>query len=158
MMKTVLSPLELKIPPLAQVLIVGGLMGFIASISREFLLPLAVRWWAAALFIGLGVVMMLISIWQFRRARTTLTPLQPATASSLVTSGVYRISRNPIYAGFLLCLCGWGCYLANPYAFIGPLVFVLYMNRFQIQPEERALRERFGQEYDAYVRLVRRWL
>lgn len=153
-----LSSLELKIPPVAQVVVIGGLMWLMAAISREFLLPLAVRWWAAFLFIGLGMVLILASVWQFRRAHTTLTPLDPAEVSVLVTSGVYRISRNPIYAGFLFWLCGWGCYLANPYAFIGPVIFVIYMNRFQILPEERALRERFGAEYDSYFRLVRRWL
>ena len=63
-----------------------------------------------------------------------------------------------MYAGFLLCLCGWACYLANRYALLGPVIFVLYMNRFQIRPEERALERLFGAEYDAYRRLVRRWL
>lgn len=149
--------LELKIPPLVQVLIMGALMWLVAALSRELLLPLALRWWAAALLMAFGVALVLASAWQFRRAGTTLNPIDPGTASSLVTSGVYRISRNPIYAGFLLCLCGWGCYLANPYALLGPVIFILYMNRFQIQPEERALQQRFGQEFDAYCRLVRRW-
>jgi protein-S-isoprenylcysteine O-methyltransferase Ste14 len=153
-----MKALELKIPPLAQVLIIGGLMGLVASISREFLLPLAIRWWGALLFVVPGVVLNLAAAWHFRRRGTTLNPLNPDAASALVTSGVYRISRNPIYAGFLLCLCGWACYLANRYALLGPILFVLYMNYFQIRPEERALEKLFGPEYDAYRRLVRRWL
>lgn len=152
-----MKALELKIPPLVLVLIIGGLMGLVAAISPEFLLPLAIRWWGALLFLLPGALLVLAGVWRFRRSGTTVNPLQPEAASALVTSGVYRVSRNPMYAGFLLCLCGWACYLANLYAFFGPVFFVLYMNRFQIRPEERALARLFGQEYDAYRRLVRRW-
>lgn len=153
-----MKALELKIPPLVLVLIIGGLMGLVASVSREFLLPLAIRWWGMLMLVIPGLILILAGAWHFRRRGTTLNPLHPETTSALVTSGVYRISRNPIYAGFLLCLCGWACYLANRYALIGPVIFVLYMNYFQIRPEERALAQLFGQEYDAYRRLVRRWL
>lgn len=153
-----MQQLELRIPPLVQVLVIGGLMGITAGFTREFLLPLAVRVLGAALLIGLGIAVVLAGIWCFRRARTTVNPMQPSAATALVTGGIYRYSRNPMYAGFLLCLCGWACYLANIYAFAGPVIFVLYMNRFQILPEERALQQRFGQEYDAYRRLVRRWM
>jgi protein-S-isoprenylcysteine O-methyltransferase Ste14 len=153
-----MNALELKIPPLVQVLIIAGLMGLIAAVSRDFLVPLAIRWWGALLLLGPGIILVLAGVWCFRRRGTTVNPLQPDTASSLVTSGVYRLSRNPMYAGFLLCLCGWGVYLGNPFALLGPVVFVLYMNRFQIIPEERVLARLFGAEYDAYRRLVRRWL
>jgi protein-S-isoprenylcysteine O-methyltransferase Ste14 len=153
-----MNALELKIPPLAQVLIIAGLMSLAAALSRDFLLPLAIRWWGAMLFVGSGGLLALAGGWSFHRRGTTVNPLQPETASALVTSGVYRLSRNPMYAGFLLCLCGWGCYLGNAYALLGPVAFVLYMNRFQIIPEERALERIFGAEYDAYHRMVRRWL
>ncbi len=153
-----MKALELKIPPLVLVLIIGGLMGLLASVSREFLLPLAIRWWGMLMLVIPGLILILAGAWHFRRRGTTLNPLHPETASALVTSGVYRISRNPMYAGFLLGLCGWACYLANRYALAGPVIFVLYMNYFQIRPEERALERLFGQEYDAYRRLVRRWL
>jgi protein-S-isoprenylcysteine O-methyltransferase Ste14 len=153
-----MNALELKIPPLAQVLIIAGLMSLAAALSRDFLLPLAIRWWGAMLFVGSGGLLALAGVWSCHRRGTTVNPLQPETASALVTSGVYRLSRNPMYAGFLLCLCGWGCYLGNAYALLGPVAFVLYMNRFQIIPEERALERIFGAEYDAYRRMVRRWL
>jgi protein-S-isoprenylcysteine O-methyltransferase Ste14 len=153
-----MNALELKIPPLAQVLIIAGLMSLAAALSRDFLLPLAIRWWGAMLFVGSGGLLALAGVWSCHRRGTTVNPLQPETASALVTSGVYRLSRNPMYAGFLLCLCGWGCYLGNGYALLGPVAFVLYMNRFQIIPEERALERIFGAEYDAYRRMVRRWL
>lgn len=152
-----MKALELKVPPLVQVLLIAGLMGVAASLSRDFLLPLAIRWWGALFFTLPGVVLIIAGICHFRRHGTTINPLQPETVSALVTGGVYRLSRNPMYAGFLLCLCGWACYLGNRYAFLGPILFVLYMNYFQILPEERALEQRFGQEYDAYRRKVRRW-
>jgi protein-S-isoprenylcysteine O-methyltransferase Ste14 len=153
-----MKALELKIPPVVLVLVIGGLMGLVASISRDFLLPLAIRWWGALLFVVPGAALILAGAWHFHRRSTTLNPLRPDTASTLVTSGAYRLSRNPMYAGILLCLCAWACYLGNRYALLGPVIFVLYMSRFQIRPEERALQQRFGQEYDAYCRLVRRWL
>lgn len=152
-----MKALELKVPPLVLVVIIGVLMGVVAAISRDFLVPMAIRSWGALLFLVPGVLLVLASVWRFRRSDTTVNPMQPDNASALVTSGVYRLSRNPMYAGFLLCLCAWASYLGNLYAFLGPVIFVLYMNRFQIHPEERALQHLFGEEYNAYRRLVRRW-
>ena len=150
--------LELRIPPLVLVLLIAGLMGLTASVTREVLLPMAVRSMAAAIVLGLGVTVVLAGAFGFRRAKTTVNPLQPSAATSLVTGGIYRFSRNPMYLGFLFCLCGWGLYLANLYTVTGPVIFVLYMNRFQIVPEERALDQKFGAHYQAYCRRARRWL
>jgi protein-S-isoprenylcysteine O-methyltransferase Ste14 len=75
-----------------------------------------------------------------------------------VTTGVYRFTRNPMYLGFLLALIAWGIFLGNIVSALMPLLFVAYMNRFQISPEERALRARFGAPYVAYQSSVRRWL
>ena len=94
----------------------------------------------------------------FRRARTTVNPLQPTKASTLVATGIYRVSRNPMYLGFLVCLLGWAILLSNPIAFLLPPQFVLGMNRWQIVPEEQALALRFGPEFAAYKIRARRWL
>jgi protein-S-isoprenylcysteine O-methyltransferase Ste14 len=94
----------------------------------------------------------------FRRARTTVNPLKPESASSLVASGVYRVSRNPMYVGLCLVLLGWAVMLSNVLAYAIVPVFVLYMNRFQIGPEEAALERVFGADYVAYRARVRRWL
>lgn len=100
---------------------------------------------------GAGVV-------SFRRAKTTVNPRKPETASSLVVSGIYRATRNPMYLGMLIVLAGWAAFLANALAFIAAATFVLYMNRFQITPEEKALAARFGPEFEAYCGNVRRWI
>ena len=94
----------------------------------------------------------------FLRARTTIHPHRPAHASALVTTGLYRYSRNPMYLALLLVLAGWAVALANGLAFLLLPGFVLSLDRLQIRPEERILRAKFGAAYEAYARSVRRWL
>ena len=84
--------------------------------------------------------------------------MQPESASALVVSGIYRLTRNPMYLGFLLILLGWALFLSNGLAVLAVPAFVFYMNRFQIEPEERALAAIFGAEFVAYKSHVRRWL
>ena len=112
---------------------------------------------AITLFL-LGALVALAGVLAFRSSRTTVDPRKPEATSALVSSGVYRYSRNPMYVGFALCLLAWGVFLTSAWALIGVIVFVMYMNRFQIAPEERALRELFGEDFRDYERRVRRWL
>jgi protein-S-isoprenylcysteine O-methyltransferase Ste14 len=106
----------------------------------------------------LGAAAAVAGVVAFRRHETTVNPFTPNQTSLLVASGIYRFTRNPMYLGFLLVLAGWNLYLANWVAALLLPVFVVYMNRFQIQPEERALREKFGQSFIEYVSAVPRWL
>jgi len=94
----------------------------------------------------------------FRRASTTVDPTRPDTASSLVVSGIYRWTRNPMYLGLALLLVAWALRLANAATLVGPLLFCMWMTRFQIRPEERALQEKFGEAWEAYRRRTRRWI
>lgn len=94
----------------------------------------------------------------FRRARTTVNPLHPEKASALVTSGIYRYTRNPMYVGVTLVLIGIAAWLWWLPAILAPAGFVAYITRFQIGPEERALADKFGAQYEQYCRSVRRWL
>lgn len=105
-----------------------------------------------------GLCFSLAGVHAFRRARTTVNPLHPKRASALVTTGVYRITRNPMYVGMALVLLAWAVLLASPAALAGPVAFIAYMNRFQIGPEEQALSALFGPDYAAYRSRVRRWL
>ena len=107
---------------------------------------------------ALGFLLDGIALFHFLRRRTTINPLQPESASALVTGGIYRLSRNPMYLGLATLLLAWAIYLGNVAALAGLPCFILYMNRFQIAPEERALEARFGAEYFAYRTRVRRWL
>ena len=105
-----------------------------------------------------GAIVSALGVIAFRRASTTVNPMKPEYTSSLVSSGVYTVSRNPMYLGFLLILLGWALFLANMFAFLALPGFLLYMNRFQIEPEERALALRFGRSFATYTAHVRRWL
>jgi protein-S-isoprenylcysteine O-methyltransferase Ste14 len=106
----------------------------------------------------LGVLICLSGVVSFRRAKTTVNPMKPDSTSSLVVSGIYRYTRNPMYVGFALVLFGWAAFLSSVAALAFGPVFIVYMNRFQIQPEERMLSSLFPHEYPAYRARVRRWV
>jgi protein-S-isoprenylcysteine O-methyltransferase Ste14 len=105
-----------------------------------------------------GGVVALWAITSFRRQRTTIHPMHPHEATALVVRGPNRFSRNPMYVGLLLVLVGWALWLRQPVAMSGVLVAWGYLWRFQVLPEERALYARFGDDYAAYTRRVRRWV
>jgi protein-S-isoprenylcysteine O-methyltransferase Ste14 len=105
-----------------------------------------------------GVVIALLGVGAFRQASTTVDPRYPDKARELVVAGVYRWTRNPMYLGMLLVLTAWGVYLSNLLSFVVLPAFVLYLTRFQIIPEERAMRANFAGSYTDYCRRVRRWL
>lgn len=150
--------LETRIPPPLVGAVAGFAMWLIARATPALAVSVPGRR-AFALSIGLmGLAIVAAGVMQFRRARTTANPLEPARATALVGSGVYRITRNPMYLGFAVVLLGWATQLESPPAVLGVVAFVAYMNRFQIVPEERALRANFPGAFDAYARKVRRWL
>jgi protein-S-isoprenylcysteine O-methyltransferase Ste14 len=150
--------LELKVPPVALVFLVAALMWLVSwamsALGFEFpsgnVLAASVAV-AGAIISGLGIV-------SFRQARTTVNPMKPDSTSSLVVSGIYRLTRNPMYLGFLLVLLGWAIFLSNALAFVFLPVFIVYMNRFQIEPEEKALHSLFGPQFVMYTLRARRWL
>ena len=105
-----------------------------------------------------GVVIAIAGVCSFRASRTSVDPRTPDKASQLVVAGVYRWSRNPMYLGMLLLMTGWGVHLSNAAAFCLLPAFVGYMTAFQIKPEERILRAKFGASYAEYMSAVRRWV
>ena len=150
--------LEHKIPPPIVALFFIVCMWLVSSIGPQFDLPLLL---GRALTIGItlvGVVIPIAGTIAFRKAQTTINPLKPEQASSLVTSGVFQITRNPMYLGMSLVLVAWAISLSSVLALCLVPGFMLYITRFQIQPEERALTAVFGEEFDAYRKSVRRWL
>ena len=94
----------------------------------------------------------------FRLARTTINPVRIDQASRVVTGGIYRVTRNPMYVGLTALLTMWAVWLAVPLALLGPVLFALFTHRFQILPEERVMSAKFGREYQDYRLRVRRWL
>lgn len=149
---------EHRIPPPLVAAGFAGLMWLVSRYVPGIGLDAAGKLATALLLVALGAFFALAGVVAFRRARTTVNPLKPETASALVTTGIYRYSRNPMYVGFALFLLAWAVYLASPVALLGVAGFVLYMNRLQIAPEESALQALFGPQFDAYRARVRRWL
>lgn len=153
-----MNALELKVPPLALVLLHAWAMWFVSMQLPSLTIALPWRHGLTITLFGIGFFFLVAGMYEFQKAKTTFNPITPAAASSVVASGVYRISRNPMYLGFLLALAGWAIFLSHPMPFLLLPVFVAYMNRFQISPEERVLSAKFGDEYDRYRQGVRRWL
>lgn len=150
--------LELKIPPPLIALACGALMWVLARQTPFATWPVAGRGVLALTLAALGVCISASGVVTFHRAATTTNPMRPGDASTLVTGGIYRRTRNPMYLGLLLVLLGWGVQLANALALLMLPGFVLYISRFQIVPEERVLAGLFGAGYQAYQAGVRRWL
>jgi protein-S-isoprenylcysteine O-methyltransferase Ste14 len=150
--------MELKVPPPLVALITGALIWLISSTVPAAGFEFPARTVLAMVCAAMGVCVAVSGVLTFRRARTTLNPLKPDKATSLVASGVFSRTRNPMYLGLLLALTGWAIYLSNAVAFLLLPAFVLYINRFQIVPEEKVLASLFGKSFTDYKLRVRRWL
>lgn len=126
--------------------------------SSLIALPSSLRLTMVAALAVLGLLLNLLPKLAFGRAGTTVNPLRPASSRALVTSGLHGVSRNPMYLGHALLLVAWACWLRHPAALIGAPLYMAYVTRYQILPEERALSAMFGAAYEAYRARVRRWL
>lgn len=150
--------LALKVPPLAVWLVSAAAMFGVACVVPGVSYPLPGRFGLALGLVLLGVAVALAGVVAFRSKRTTVNPLSPGATSAVVTTSVYRISRNPMYLGFFLVLAGWVLYLSNAGAALLLPAFVAYLTEYQIKPEERALLAKFGPEFAQYMVRVRRWV
>ena len=153
-----MATLALKIPPPVIALACATGMYFLAE--NTLLYGLGPLWTlpAAITLAIIGIGFDLAGLISFRRHHTTINPLHPEKTSSLVTGGVYRISRNPMYVGMALLLLAWAVYLESPAALLGIGAFIAYITHFQIIPEESLLAQHFGAEFETYRQRVRRWL
>ena len=149
---------ELKVPPVALTAIFAVVMWAASTVfsAASFRLPGASIVAFAFAFGGGGIAV--AGVFAFRRHNTTVNPMNPDTTGSIVTTGIYRVTRNPMYLGLALALVGWAMYLANLAALLVVPAFAAYMTRFQIKPEERALLAKFGPSFADYMAAVRRWI
>ena len=145
-------------PPAAVLAAFGAVMWLVAIVLPVLDLDFPARMEVMAGAIAAALIVGLAAVAGFRRAHTTVNPMTPQAASALVTGGIYRFTRNPMYLAMLILLAGWCYVVANGAALAMLPLFVAYLNRFQIQPEERALAARFGAEFERYRARVRRWL
>jgi protein-S-isoprenylcysteine O-methyltransferase Ste14 len=150
--------LEHRVPPPIVGLVLAAAMWLLAGVPPLLPVPEWLRQSLAMLLVLAGIAFDLSGLIAFRRLRTTVNPLRPDSASALVTAGIYRVTRNPMYVGMALLLTAWAVHLSALWPFLGPVAFVVYIGRFQIAPEERALVALFGAAWSAYAARVRRWL
>ena len=150
--------LELKIPPVAQVIICGFAMWILTKVLPAATFRISVGFELFVLLSMLGFSIACAGVLAFRKAGTTVDPRFPHESAKLVNDGIYRITRNPMYLGMVFVLVGYSLYLGNAIALSIVPLFVLYMSRFQIVPEERAMQENFGDQYQRYRARVRRWI
>lgn len=151
--------LELKVPPLALtvaaaiVVVVASRLHAGATVVEPVIAHVA---GGGIGFVGLALAVR--GVFDFRRARTTVDPRHPERSARIVTAGVYRWTRNPMYLGFVLLLLGLAVALQSAFGLLVTALAACFLQRFQITPEERWLGRQFGAEYDDYRRRVRRWL
>ena len=150
--------LELKIPPVAVALITAACMWFAARAVPGFDVPFPGHVVISGMVAVSGGFIALLGVVAFSRAGTTVNPMKPGSSSSLVVTGIYSVTRNPMYLGLLLVLLAWAINLANALTVLFLPGFVWYMGRYQIEPEERALASLFGSAFTAYAARVRRWI
>jgi protein-S-isoprenylcysteine O-methyltransferase Ste14 len=149
---------ELKVPPPLVALLTAALMWLVSRVMPAAGFEFPARTVIAIACAAMGVCVAVSGAFTFRRAGTTVNPMKPDKASSLVTSGIFAHTRNPMYLGLLLGLTSWAIYRSNALAFLFLPVFVFYINCFQIMPEEKVLTSLFGKNFTDYKLRVRRWL
>jgi protein-S-isoprenylcysteine O-methyltransferase Ste14 len=149
--------LDLKIPPPVVVVLTGLLMWLTPSGALEVL--------GGSWSLYLGIVLMLLGVlmdgyaaMMFIVAKTTISPIAPQNASTLIVSGIFKLTRNPMYLGMAVLLLGWALLLQSAAALMGPILFITYITRFQILPEERILTQKWGDTYTTYLSKTKRWL
>lgn len=153
-----MKSLELRIPPLALFAVFAVAIWAAGRYLPTANLALPGRQTIALISILLGLGVISAGVFEFRRRKTTMSPFSPERTASVVSSGIYRWTRNPMYLGMALALFGVAVWQANLFGFAVVLLFCAYLTRFQIVPEERMLLKLFGEEFAAYMNQVRRWI
>lgn len=150
--------LELKVPPVAIFLVCIAVMFWFHSLDTVFAVGLPLPMFVFVIcFIAAGYFG-LNGIFEFKKAKTSVHPVDIHKTTTVVATGVYKWTRNPMYLGLLLLLFGLGYWQQNLLCLTVCIGFVSYMNRFQIKPEEAHLSEKFGKDYTDYKNQVRRWI
>jgi len=150
--------MHLRVPPPVQGIVAAAIIWGVDKQWPQLAVPFPGQRIVAPLLGAVGFAIAINATFSFRKADTTINPMKPDEASELVIEGLYEVTRNPMYLGLLLVLSGWCFWLGNPLGIAAVVLFVWYITQYQIQPEERVLREKFGTAYDEYCQRVRRWI
>lgn len=153
-----MKKLELKIPPVIQGLLYAVLIFLTQkNIPGVEAFPV-IKLVLGAIFFAGGLFIALLGVYEFRKFQTTVDPRDPNKTGSIVCSGVYCYTRNPMYLGMLLCLISLCIYWGSSISLIYCGLFIFTMTFLQIKPEERILTSKFSDEYLAYRNRVHRWI
>lgn len=152
------TSLETKIPPPVYGLLSASLMWWLDKLFPTFSMPAENLGTLGIMIILAGLCVELLALKQFTGKHTTINPISPGKTRTIVISGLYHYTRNPMYLGMLLVLFGWGLYLSNLLSFVVLPFFVVVLTHMQILPEEHILGEKFGKTYHDYLNTVRRWI
>lgn len=144
-------------PPILGILLAGAMIGLDWA-TPDYVIHPPLLWGLVVICIVIALIFGPTAVIAFRRARTTINPIAVHEASRLVTTGPFRVSRNPMYVSLLFLLLALALSLTNLPALAGPALFFLLMNQLQIPAEEKAMRELFGDSFEYYAAQVRRWL
>ena len=150
--------MKLLIPPPIQALLSAIMMCLISRYFTHANFSLNGINIFALIFLIIAVIIIVLSMYKFRKIKTTINPLRPNKASSIVNTGIYEYTRNPMYLGLLLMLFSTALFIKNLISFLIIPLFILFITKNQILPEEEALENIFGEEYKNYKKKVRRWI
>ena len=145
--------LDTKIPPPIVTLIILTLI-YLFDL-KEYNLNTNV---ISVVILFIGIIFIISAVVQFVNRKTTVNPTKPYKTTSLVITGAYKITRNPMYLGMLLIIISFAFYKASIISLILIPFFIFYINKFQIEPEEFEMRKKFGKEYEDYCKKVDRWI
>ena len=148
--------METKIPPPIVTLIFGLAIYLSRTIFPEIEIQYSSFFGTFLLLLGFFILISAVKL--FRNDKTTVNPLSPEQATKLVTNGIFKLSRNPMYLGMAVILAS----VAVLFNIIGGIIFMalfcLYITKFQIIPEEKAMKELFAQDFEQYMQATRRWI
>lgn len=150
--------LETKIPPPLVLLASLLLIWLLSRVSFAAAFDFNASQTLALVLLLAGIAIAIAGVLEFRSAKTTVNPLDPELASSLVKTGIFRYTRNPMYLGMLLVSFAAVIFFGNWLSLLGSVFLYSYLTRFQIIPEERAMQNLFGPVFEEYRKTVRRWL
>ncbi|ABR74773.1 hypothetical protein CBG46_09060 [Actinobacillus succinogenes] len=148
--------MKLKVPPPVLFLFSVVAIAYLPKFSLPF--SITVRILLCGLLLLIGVIFAVTSFFAFIRQQTTLNPQAPEQSATLITTGIFRVSRNPMYFSLVIWLAAWAVWCESPLAIFVIILFMLYLTHFQIKPEERALERKFGHVFLQYKQSVRRWI
>ena len=146
----------LKIPPPLLVLILVIANYF--SSKKIDLIHLPNQDLTSILILLIGILILINPIFKFIKSKTTIDPIKFKKVNKLITSGIYKYSRNPMYLGLLIIVIATSIFYLNIFSITTPILFYCWINRFQIKREEVFLKEKFGNEYVLYMTKTRRWI